>query len=187
VLTQGSPGQSLFQTRSDEAESLADSVDSLPDEQRAAFIEAESGAYLFMKCRQQIRDGVRSGERVTVLSDGDHQVVCNLDWIRQHLAHPADEIVPHLRVPVAFFSGALDRNVHPENAEHLAAVAEAAGNPAVTLRIFPGLDHGMRPAPPDREAGLAAMTSLTPSVPTDPGYLDAVADWALTTLGAAQP
>ncbi|MHB8669599.1 MAG: alpha/beta hydrolase family protein [Acidimicrobiales bacterium] len=186
VLTQGSPGRGLFETRSDEAASLADTVEALDPGARRAFLEAEPGAYLFMKCSAQIRDGIRAGLKRAVLSSGGQQVTINLDWIRQHLAHPADRIAAQLQVPLAFFSGELDRNVHPDNAEHLAAVARNAGNANVTLRIFAGLDHGMRPAPADAREAMEAMVRLGPSAPTDPSYLAAVAEWTLSALAPGQ-
>ena len=186
VLTQGSPGRGLFQTRSDEADRLVDTVDALDPATRAEFIDAEPGAYLFMKYAPQMREAIASGETRLEMVEGRHRLVLNLDWIRQHLRHPADQAAAALQVPVAFFNGELDRNVHPENAQHLAETARAAGNPHVTLRAFAGLDHGMRAAPSDLEAGMARLASTEPSGPIEPVYLDAVADWALEALAATQ-
>jgi dipeptidyl aminopeptidase/acylaminoacyl peptidase len=182
VLAQGSPGRGLFETSSDEATLLPAIIDRMPERQRQAVIDAHVGSYLFMKCADQIRAAVTGSAPRLDLSVEGHRLTLNLDWIRQHLAHPADVIAAQLRIPVAFFAGEHDRNVHPDNALHLADVCRAAGNAEVTCRIFDGLDHGMRPGPADLEAGVAAIVSLDPPAPPAPEYVDAVAEWALATL-----
>lgn len=185
VLAQGSPGRGLLETRSDEADQLVAAVDALPPDARRAFIGAMPGAYLFMKSAEAMREAIARGDHRLLMEEEGHRITLNLDWIRQHLAHPADEIAAQLRVPVAFFAGELDRNVHPDNARHLAEVSRAAGNPSVTLRVFPGIDHGMRPGSEDVEGGLTAMASAEFTArPVDPEYLEAVAEWTLSTLGS---
>ncbi len=46
-----------------------------------------------------------------------------------------------IRVPVAILHGATDRQVPAEQADSLAALFRRAGNPQVTMRVFPDLNH----------------------------------------------
>ena len=69
VLAQGSPGRGLFETRSDEAESLAATIDALPEPERRVAIDRAPGAYLFMREAAHIRAAVATGEHRIVLEE----------------------------------------------------------------------------------------------------------------------
>ncbi len=80
--------------------------------------------------------------------------------------------------PVLILQGGTDRQITPEQADALATAFRAGGNPDVTVRHFPDLDHLMLPDPSGDPAGYALLPSRRPS----PELLGALADWLVARL-----
>lgn len=80
-----------------------------------------------------------------------------------------------LRVPVLAVFGALDTQVPPEhNAAPLAARLAAAGNPDVTVRVFPGASHWFAAAVTGTTAEFRRQDYVPRFVP---GFLETVSGW----------
>lgn len=83
-----------------------------------------------------------------------------------------------LQVPVLLLQGAADIQVTPEQAEELAAAVRTGGNPNVTVRVFPEINHLFV-----RDA--AAEPTPYPQLPSlrlAPEVLEALASWLETNL-----
>lgn len=84
-------------------------------------------------------------------------------------------------VPVLILQGETDRQVTAEQAELLAAAFREGGNPDVTARVFPGINHLMLRDADGNPAGYAQLTDTA----VDAELLTTLADWATARLRAA--
>jgi dipeptidyl aminopeptidase/acylaminoacyl peptidase len=83
-----------------------------------------------------------------------------------------------LQVPVLLLQGAADIQVTPEQAEELAAAVRTGGNPNVTVRVFPEINHlFVRDA-----AAEPTPYPQLPSLRVAPEVLEALASWLETNL-----
>jgi uncharacterized protein len=100
-------------------------------------------------------------------------------WIRFFLDHEPLATARHVRhTPVLVLHGATDRQVTVDQAEELAAAFTAAGNPDVTVRIFPDVNHLLLRDPDGDPADYARLERRTVA----PQVLDALADWLIERL-----
>jgi fermentation-respiration switch protein FrsA (DUF1100 family) len=80
-------------------------------------------------------------------------------WLRSLLDFDPAAVARGLRLPVLVLQGATDRQVPAEEAERLAAAIRAGGNRAVTVRVFPGVNHLFLRDPLGDPVGYAALPS----------------------------
>ena len=90
------------------------------------------------------------------------------------LAHDPGPALRALRVPVLAFYGDKDLQVPPAQSEP-ALRAALAGNPDVTIRTFPGLNHLMQPT---ATGDITEYGSIETTI--DPQVLELVRSWAAT-------
>lgn len=64
-----------------------------------------------------------------------------MPWLRWFLEHDPLPVARQVRAPVLVLHGATDRQVTPDQAPELEAAIRAGGNPDVTVRVFPALNH----------------------------------------------
>jgi len=102
------------------------------------------------------------------------------DWMREHLELPPRRLLSRIRCPVLIVQGGADHLVREHHAREAAALLEAAGNPDVSVRVFPGLSH--------------AFTHWTPGAQHSPGLdaadpvvAQAVAEWVSGRTLAKKP
>lgn len=88
-----------------------------------------------------------------------------------------------VRTPTLVLHGATDRQVPVADAARLAGALRAGGNRAVTLRVFPRLDHLLV----DDPSGSPVHYDALPSFAVRADLLGALADWLAATLGARSP
>jgi alpha-beta hydrolase superfamily lysophospholipase len=103
-----------------------------------------------------------------------------LRWFRSYDPLPTARLV---KQPVLILQGAVDRQVSAGQADTLAEAMRAAGNPDVTERVFPHLNHLFLVSPTDgspSEYPALKDTSLPRVV------LDTIADWLARRLAAAR-
>ncbi len=104
-------------------------------------------------------------------------------WIAFLLRHDPVATARRVRVPVLVVHGGRDRNVDPRDAGRLGAALRAAGNPDVTVRLFPDVSHALlrdRDGSPGREMYLHR-------VEVAPEVMGALAGWLATRLGPREP
>jgi uncharacterized protein len=82
------------------------------------------------------------------------------------------------RTPVLILHGATDRQVTVEQADVLAAAFRAAGNPDVTVHIFPDINHLLLPDADGAPAGYSALESRNVAR----AVLGTLADWTAARL-----
>lgn len=83
--------------------------------------------------------------------------------------------------PALIIQGGADLHVPVRSTERLAAAMRAAGNSAVTVRIFPGVSHSLLPDP----IGLQSGWVYLPGVLTSPSVLDETVRWITSKLHPA--
>lgn len=86
-----------------------------------------------------------------------------------------------LRVPVLILQGATDRQVTPEQADTLARAIRDSGNPDVTVRRFPAVNHLFLRDPGGWSSGYASL----PEKGVSREVLGAIADWLADRLESA--
>lgn len=102
-------------------------------------------------------------------------------WVRFFLEYDPLPAARRLTAPVLVLQGATDRQVTAEQAEELAAAVRAGGNPDVTVRILPGINH-LFLLDPAGTADVAAYAAL-PDKAVPPQVLGPLADWLAARLG----
>ncbi len=101
-------------------------------------------------------------------------------WLRYFMHYnPLATVAKVTRVPILILQGANDHQVTPNQAPELEQAFKAAGNPDVTMHIFPGLNHLFIPDPSGLPSGYGTLTDnkVTPQV------LGTMADWLAAHLG----
>jgi hypothetical protein len=105
----------------------------------------------------------------------------NTPWFRYFLGYDPVPALEAVRVPVLAVNGELDVQVTPEaNLAAIAAALERAGNPDVTVRELPGLNHLFQEAETGSPAEYAAIDQTM-----SPRLLELVADWIVARVGGA--
>lgn len=106
-------------------------------------------------------------------------------WLRFFGSHDPLETARRVHQPVLLLQGGDDQQVIASEAATLAQVFKAAGNPDVTMRVFPQLNHLFIHQPGGNPAG---YTSLATNL-ADPRVLGAAADWIAShaAQAAAKP
>lgn len=100
------------------------------------------------------------------------------DWMRMNMFYDPVPALERLKVPVLALFGAEDENVTPEqNVPLMRAALRRAGNPDVTLRVIPNVDHSLRIV---QEAG----TPLHRRVGYGPEVWSTVLDWLAGRVGS---
>ncbi|MFQ5746311.1 MAG: alpha/beta hydrolase family protein [Gemmatimonadota bacterium] len=99
-------------------------------------------------------------------------------WIRYFLDYDPLPAARRVRVPVLVLHGATDRQVTVEQGRELAAAMREAGNPDVTLRVYPELNHLFLEDPDGDPAGYPRL----PTRAMPPRVLDDIADWLTDRL-----
>jgi hypothetical protein len=102
----------------------------------------------------------------------------SLKWFREHFRHNPLRAVRFVRAPVLILHGEKDLQVAPYHAERLAEALHKAGNPDVTVRVLPDLNHLLRRHP---EAPSVAYRHL--DEPVDERVLRLITDWVKERLG----
>jgi uncharacterized protein len=96
-------------------------------------------------------------------------------WLREFLTYDPLATVRKVRQPLLILQGERDRQVDAENATLLAGAAQGAGNPDVTVRVLPGLNHLFLPA---RTGAVSEYSSLE-STQLGEDVLGVLRDWLL--------
>jgi hypothetical protein len=95
----------------------------------------------------------------------------------------AEGLAATTRAAVAVLQGATDRQVPAEQAEALADLFRRAGNPDVTVHVFPGVNHLFVADP----SGDFLRYHELSSARLEPGVLEALTDWARARLEGRGP
>ncbi|MGH7582945.1 MAG: alpha/beta hydrolase family protein [Gemmatimonadales bacterium] len=101
-------------------------------------------------------------------------------WLKFFLSYDPLATARRVRAPALILQGATDHQVTPDQAEQLAAAMRAGGDPDVTVRIFPELDHLFIPDPSGLPSGYTHLGSDKMST----AVLGAIADWLAKHLNA---
>jgi uncharacterized protein len=102
-------------------------------------------------------------------------------WIRFFLEHDPQPTARQVRrTPVLILHGETDRQVTVEQAEVLATAFREGGNPDVTVRVFPDINHLMLHDPHGAPSGYASLDARTVARVV----LGTLADWTADRLGA---
>jgi len=96
-------------------------------------------------------------------------------WLREFLTYDPLATVRQVRQPLLILQGERDRQVDAENATLLAGAAQGAGNPDVTVRVLPGLNHLFLPA----ETGAVTEYPTLESKRIGEDVLGVLRDWLL--------
>ncbi|HKG91771.1 MAG TPA: alpha/beta fold hydrolase, partial [Gemmatimonadaceae bacterium] len=102
-------------------------------------------------------------------------------WMRAFIDFDPIPTVRRVRQPLLILQGALDRQVTAPQAAALAEAARAAGNPDVTVTVFPSLNHLFLPA----KTGAFSEYSTLDTTTLGPDVLGTLADWLAVRLRAA--
>lgn len=140
--------RAILDTRLDELSPAEREAAGIPDARRAAWVEGQ----------------------VAQLSD---------PWFRFFLTYDPAPALEALQVPVLAVNGSLDLQVPAE--ENLAAIEAAlarGGNPDVTTRIFPGLNHLFQAAEVGTVDEYARIRETV-----NPALLEVVGDWIVERFG----
>ena len=98
-------------------------------------------------------------------------------WMRYFLEYDPLPVLGRVKVPVLVLQGATDRQVTADQAEEIATALRAGGNSAVTVRVFPDVNHLFLPDPSGYPQDYAA---LPPAV--SDAVLGTLADWLAREL-----
>jgi uncharacterized protein len=100
-------------------------------------------------------------------------------WMRYFLEYdPLPAALQVRRTPVLVLHGGTDLQVPAEQAAELGAALRKAGNPDVTVRVFPGINHLLLPDPDGHPAGYVRLADRNVA----PAVLGALADWLADRL-----
>ncbi len=94
-------------------------------------------------------------------------------WTRWFLKHDPLPAIRRVKRPILVIQGAVDQQVSADQATMLAEAARAAGNKAVSVNVFPGLNHLFLPAKTGAEREYASLN--TTAIPDE--VLTAIANW----------
>jgi alpha-beta hydrolase superfamily lysophospholipase len=103
-------------------------------------------------------------------------------WTRFWWSYDPRAALRRVRAPVLVLHGETDRQVPVAQAEEVAALLRDSGNPDVTLRRFPGVNHLFLEDPSGHWDGYATL----PSKRVPGAVRGALADWFASRLGVAR-
>ena len=104
-------------------------------------------------------------------------------WMRRFMTLEPSEALRKTRCPVLALNGSLDMQVlATQNIPPIAAALMEAGNPDVTIRVMPGLNHLFQHA---KTGGVTEYEQIEETM--SPEVLRIVADWILERKAAATP
>jgi len=130
--------------------------------------------------------GLSDAQRAAAMTEALRQAREFTDVSLPYLRHARDyDPLPtarRVRQPVLILQGALDRQVSAGQADTLGAAVREGGNPDVTVRVFPSLNHLFLVSPSGTGATdeYASLREVTPPAEV----LDALAQWLARRLEA---
>jgi uncharacterized protein len=95
------------------------------------------------------RDALKAQQQAnfkTILDGGQVPGEPRSVWLREFLTYDPLPTLRRVRQPILVLQGERDRQVVAENASRIGEAAQQAGNPDVTVRVLPGLNHLLLPA-----------------------------------------
>jgi dienelactone hydrolase len=104
-------------------------------------------------------------------------VAAAVPWWKFFLEYDGTAAAHRMRAPVLILHGEKDYQVPVIEAEKTASAFRAGGNPDVSMRVFPGMNHLFLP-----DAGLGFSYEKLPSFVVTPEVLGAIADWLAARL-----
>jgi fermentation-respiration switch protein FrsA (DUF1100 family) len=104
--------------------------------------------------------------------------VAGATWLREFLSYDPLPAIRRMRQPILILQGERDRQVSAENAQLLADAAQQAGNPDVTVRVLPSLNHLFLPS----KTGAVSEYSSLETVALGDDLLGVLRDWLTTRL-----
>jgi hypothetical protein len=107
-------------------------------------------------------------------------MAANQAWLKFFVDYDPTTTARQLMTPVLILNGANDQQVTPDQVAELEKSFKAAGNPDVTAKIFPDMNHLFVH---DANGFPGAYTTL-PSMKVEPEVLGTVADWLAKRLKA---
>lgn len=125
---------------------------------------------------------IRPEARDSAMRDAGQQLeqqAARVPWLRFFLEHDPLPVAKRVTgTPVLILQGATDRQVTADQAEELAAAFRSAGNRAVTMRVFPGINHLLLHDPDGNPAGYSTLPERNVAAEVR----GALADWLAATL-----
>jgi uncharacterized protein len=106
------------------------------------------------------------------------EVAASSAWLTFFLDHDPREVARTVRTPVLIVQGSTDRQVPEAEAEMLAAAFREGGNPDVTVRILPGINHLLVADPDGSPAGYTTL----PDHRVASEVLGVIAEWLVERL-----
>jgi uncharacterized protein len=107
------------------------------------------------------------------------ELAARMAWLRYFLDHePLATAAQVRRTPVLVLHGETDRQVTVDQAEELAGAFRAAGNPDVTVRTFPDVNHLLLRDPDGSPGDYVRLTERSVA----PEVLDALVEWLMARL-----
>ncbi len=100
-------------------------------------------------------------------------------WMKFFLDYDPSATARQVKTPVLIVTGATDQQAAPEQVAEQEAAFRQAGNPDVTARVIPGLNHLFVIDPDGFPLGYA---KLPPPVRVDPAFVGLVVDWLASRL-----
>jgi alpha-beta hydrolase superfamily lysophospholipase len=100
-------------------------------------------------------------------------------WMKFFLDYDPSATARQVKTPVLIVTGATDQQAAPEQVAEQEAAFRQAGNPDVTARVIPGLNHLFVVDPDGFPLGYA---KLPPPVRVDPAFVGLVVDWLASRL-----
>jgi uncharacterized protein len=99
-------------------------------------------------------------------------------WMAYFIDHDVLAVARQVKTPVLLLNGGTDQQVTPEQTAELAAAMKAGGNPGVTARVFPDLNHLFIYDPVGFPGGYARLTRSA----VEPVVVGTVVDWLAARL-----
>ena len=109
----------------------------------------------------------------TVLAGGDVPGTPVNAWTREYFAYDPLVTIRRVKQPILILQGERDRQVDQAHAKLLADAALGAGNNAVTVKVFPTLNHLFLPS----KTGLFNEYSRLETTTVPDAVLDAITSW----------
>jgi dienelactone hydrolase len=112
-------------------------------------------------------------------------MAANQAWLKFFVDYDPTTTARQLKTPVLILNGATDQQVTPDQVPLLETAFKAAGNPDVTAKIFPEMNHLFV----HDANGFPGGYQTLPSMKVEPEVLGTVADWLAKRLkpAAANP
>jgi len=114
----------------------------------------------------------------TILSGGQVPGESRTIWLREFLTADPLDAIRRVRQPMLVLQGERDRQVMADNAARIGEAAQRAGNPDVTVRVLPGLNHLFLPA----ETGAVSEYSSLRRAEIGEDVIGVMRDWLTAKL-----